>query len=91
MRHLPMLLATLAVGSVLVLRGAASANDSAAELGAGGVVLTRSDSIVMESEDLYVSQDRVPDTRKSSPTTFEVVGEKFVPEQDLRILFVPAR
>jgi hypothetical protein len=34
---------------------------------------------------------RLPDTRKAPPTTFEVVRENFVPEQDLRILFIPAR
>ena len=39
--------------------GMARANDSAAELGAGGVVLTKSTSIVMESEDLFISRERV--------------------------------
>jgi len=35
------------------------ANDSVAELGTGGLVLSRSDSIAMESEDLFLSRDRV--------------------------------
>jgi Domain of unknown function (DUF4424) len=37
----------------------AGANDTTAELGSGGLVFTRSDTISMESEDLYVSQDEV--------------------------------
>jgi hypothetical protein len=37
----------------------ALANDSVAELGTGGVVLSRSDSIAMESEDLFLSRDKV--------------------------------
>lgn len=37
----------------------AQANDSVAELGTGGLVLSRSDSIAMESEDLFLSRDKV--------------------------------
>lgn len=37
----------------------ALANDSTAELGTGGLTLTRSDSIAMTSEDLFVSQDEI--------------------------------
>lgn len=37
----------------------ALANDSTAELAAGGLVLTRTDAIEMASEDLFVSQDEV--------------------------------
>ncbi len=37
----------------------ALANDSVAELGTGGLVLARSDSIAMESEDLFLSRDKV--------------------------------
>lgn len=51
---------------VLVLAGVllgnaatASANDSSAELGAGGVVLTKSDGVSMESEDLWISANKV--------------------------------
>jgi stress response protein YsnF len=32
----------------------------------------------------------LPDTRRASPTTFEVVRTNFVPDKDLRILFIPA-
>lgn len=37
----------------------AQANDSTATLGAGGLVFTKSDSIVMEKEDLSISEDKV--------------------------------
>ncbi|RYF94972.1 MAG: DUF4424 domain-containing protein, partial [Caulobacteraceae bacterium] len=39
--------------------GAALANDSTAELAAGGLVLKKTDSIEMRSEDLYISQKEV--------------------------------
>jgi len=45
--------------SGLVLALPAAANDSTAELAAGGLILTRSDSIEMRSEDLFVSQEQV--------------------------------
>jgi hypothetical protein len=32
----------------------------------------------------------LPDTRRATPTTFEVVRSNFVPDKDLKILFVPA-
>ena len=35
------------------------ANDSTAELGTGGLILSRSDMISMESEDLFISKERV--------------------------------
>ena len=38
---------------------AALANDSTATVGAGGLVLEKTDSIAMESEDLYVSVDEI--------------------------------
>lgn len=37
----------------------AQANDSSAQLAAGGLVLTRSDAVEMEAEDLYVSREAV--------------------------------
>lgn len=37
----------------------ALANDSTAELGTGGLILSRTDAISMDSEDLFISQDRV--------------------------------
>lgn len=49
----------LAVAAVSLLAGPAAANDSTAELAAGGLVLTRTDAIVMKSEDLYISADEV--------------------------------
>lgn len=38
---------------------AATANDSVAALGAGGIVLGKSDSIVMEKEDLFISEKKI--------------------------------
>ncbi|MDP2259838.1 MAG: DUF4424 domain-containing protein [Caulobacter sp.] len=49
----------LAILAALALAGPAAANDSTAELAAGGLVLTRTDAIVMKSEDLYISADAV--------------------------------
>ncbi|RUW20672.1 MULTISPECIES: DUF4424 domain-containing protein [unclassified Mesorhizobium] len=37
----------------------ALANDSIAELGTGGLILSRSDAVAMESEDLFISQEKV--------------------------------
>lgn len=37
----------------------AFANDSIAELGTGGLILSRSDAVAMESEDLFISADKV--------------------------------
>lgn len=64
-----LVLAGLALGSQ-----PASANDSSAELAAGGLVLTRNADIEMTSEDLYVSADRVRVTyvfrnRSAQPVT----------------------
>lgn len=42
-----------------LLSGSALANDSIAELGAGGIVLSRTDVVAMEKEDLYVSMERI--------------------------------
>ena len=41
------------------LTSGALANDSTATVGAGGLVLEKTDSIAMESEDLYVSVDQI--------------------------------
>jgi hypothetical protein len=48
------LTAALALSATPVL-----ANDSVAELGTGGLILSRSDAVAMESEDLYISPERV--------------------------------
>lgn len=45
--------------AALLLAAPAAANDSTAELAAGGLVLTRTDAIVMKSEDLYISAGEV--------------------------------
>jgi len=42
-----------------IAAGAALANDSTAELAAGGLVLTRDDDIEMRSEDLFISKEEV--------------------------------
>lgn len=49
---------TAAICGILV-SGAASANDSIAELGTGGLILSRTNDIAMEKEDLFISMDRV--------------------------------
>jgi hypothetical protein len=49
----------LAAAMAAVLATPAVANDSTAELAAGGLVLTRTDAIVMKSEDLFISADEV--------------------------------
>jgi hypothetical protein len=46
-------------GAALMGASAASANDSTAELAAGGLVLTHSDGIEMRSEDLSISREAV--------------------------------
>ncbi|WP_442681105.1 DUF4424 family protein [Sphingomonas sp. ASY06-1R] len=50
-------LMSLALGALLVLP--ALANDSTAEMGAGGLVLRKTDAIDMVAEDLYVSPNKV--------------------------------
>jgi hypothetical protein len=54
-RHLFLALAALSPG----LPGMALANDSSAHLAAGGLVLTRSDAIEMQTEDLEISRSAV--------------------------------
>jgi hypothetical protein len=44
---------------LLVSAFAARANDSTAEMALGGLVLTQSDAISLDSEDLYISKDEV--------------------------------
>jgi hypothetical protein len=43
----------------LLASGAASANDSIAELGTGGLILSRTDAVSMAKEHLFISADRV--------------------------------
>jgi Domain of unknown function (DUF4424) len=47
------------LATLLLMTTAAFANDSVAELGAGGLVLVRANSVTMQSEDLYVSPSQV--------------------------------
>jgi hypothetical protein len=48
-----------AAAFVLALTGGAAANDTTAEIGAGGLVYARTDDVSIESETLYISMDRV--------------------------------
>lgn len=48
-----------AVFLALALPTAALANDSTAEIGVGGLTLLKSDAIAMQSEDLFLSEDKV--------------------------------
>ena len=50
--------AALAFSAILAAQPA-FANDSMAELGTGGLILSRSDAVSMESEDLFISRDKV--------------------------------
>ncbi len=50
---------TIAAAALAGLAVPSAANDSTATVGAGGLVLEKTDSIAMESEDLYVSVDEV--------------------------------
>jgi len=50
---------TVLTAALAVLAAPAFANDSVAELGTGGLILSRSDAVTMESEDLYISPEKV--------------------------------
>ena len=49
----------LAAALALILATPAIANDSMAELSAGGLIYVRTDAVAMESEDLFISLDEV--------------------------------
>jgi Domain of unknown function (DUF4424) len=49
----------MATAAAVLMATPVSANDSVAEIGAGGLVLGRSDVVSMESETLYLSMDEV--------------------------------
>ncbi len=49
----------LPVAAIALGAASAQANDSSAELAAGGLVLTRTDAIRLEAEDLYVSPQEI--------------------------------
>ncbi len=52
-------LAFSAALAILATARPALANDSMAELGTGGLILSRSDVVSMDSEDLFISRDKV--------------------------------
>jgi len=58
-RFSPSLALTAALALALAAAGPARANDSMAEIGVGGLTLVKSDAVTLESEDLYVSENRV--------------------------------
>ncbi|ESY75971.1 DUF4424 domain-containing protein [Mesorhizobium sp. M0051] len=45
--------------ALALLAAPAFANDSVAELGTGGLILSRSDAVAMQSEDLFISPEKV--------------------------------
>src|SRR5450755_135515 len=51
--------ATVVVAALIAATTPCMANDSSAELAAGGLVLTKNDAIEMESENLYISDKLV--------------------------------
>ncbi|MGK9171148.1 DUF4424 domain-containing protein [Inquilinus limosus] len=55
----PAVVLPIVLAALLPPAGAARANDSTAELAAGGLVLTKTDDIEMRSEDLYVSAKEI--------------------------------
>ncbi|WP_246765241.1 DUF4424 domain-containing protein [Aminobacter sp. SR38] len=52
-------LIALSVAGMSAMSAPASANDTTAQLGAGGLIIGRSDQIAMESEDLFISPEKV--------------------------------
>ena len=67
------------LGGVVGSLAPARANDSAAVLEAGGIVLARTDAVAMESEDLVIGREKV-----SVSYVFRNVSGK---DQDLRVAF----
>ncbi|TPN81553.1 DUF4424 domain-containing protein [Mesorhizobium sp. CU2] len=50
---------TVLTAALAMLAAPAFANDSTAELGTGGLILSRSDAVAMQSEDLFISPEKV--------------------------------
>ena len=72
-----MIVRLLPLAAMIALAAPAAANDSAAQLGAGGLQLVRNDTIEVLSEDLYVSAKEVRVTyhfrnRTDAPVTYVV-------------------
>ena len=51
--------AALAAVAILALTGSAQANDTTANLAAGGLVFTTTDAIAMQREELFLSEERI--------------------------------
>ncbi|TIV08374.1 MAG: DUF4424 domain-containing protein, partial [Mesorhizobium sp.] len=50
---------TILTAALAIMAAPALANDSVAELGTGGLILSRSDAVAMQSEDLFISPEKV--------------------------------
>jgi hypothetical protein len=57
--HITMRLIGILAIALSLAAGGARANDSSAEIGVGGLVLTRNDAVRLDAEDLYLARDRV--------------------------------
>lgn len=71
---------------LLAFAAVASANDSSATLGAGGLILARAETVALESEDLYVSLDEIRVRyrfRNTGPGDVETIVAFPLPEVDL--------
>ena len=53
------MLRTVLTAALALSAAPALANDSVAELGTGGLILSRSDAVAMQSEDLFISPEKV--------------------------------
>ncbi|RWE75979.1 MAG: DUF4424 domain-containing protein [Mesorhizobium sp.] len=53
------MLRTILTAALAIMAAPALANDSVAELGTGGLILSRSDAVAMQSEDLFISPEKV--------------------------------
>lgn len=53
------MLRTILTAALAIMAVPAFANDSVAELGTGGLILSRSDAVAMQSEELFISQEKV--------------------------------
>lgn len=87
---------TLALFAAAILASAASparANDSIAELGTGGLILSRSDVIEMASEDLFISMEEVTvayEFRNRSDSDIEAIVAFPMPELEGNPFWQPA-
>lgn len=71
---------------LLAFAAPARGNDSSATLGAGGLILTRTETVALEAEDLYISLDEIRVRyrfRNTGPADVETVVAFPLPEIDL--------